>query len=48
MLHKEAHDIGQALQDKIETIDEVERMFVHLDYEWDHKPEHGNPYAGDD
>jgi cation diffusion facilitator family transporter len=48
MLLKEAHDIGQALQDKIETIDEVERAFVHLDYEWDHKPEHGNPYAADD
>merc|ERR1712137_126314 len=35
-----AHDIGESLQNKLETIDKVERAFVHLDYEWDHKPEH--------
>jgi len=35
-----AHDIGEALQNKLETIEKVERAFVHLDYEWDHKPEH--------
>lgn len=37
---KEAHDIGEALEQKIEALDEVGRCFVHLDYEWQHKPEH--------
>jgi cation diffusion facilitator family transporter len=37
---KEAHDIGEALQFKVEGLEEVERCFVHLDYETDHKPEH--------
>ena len=42
---KEAHDIGEQLQIKIEKMEDVERAFVHLDYEWDHKAEHGDPYA---
>ncbi|KAL4324378.1 hypothetical protein GQ457_11G018560 [Hibiscus cannabinus] len=37
---KEAHHIGETLQIKIERLDEVERAFVHLDFECDHKPEH--------
>ncbi|KAJ7975979.1 Metal tolerance protein [Quillaja saponaria] len=37
---KEAHFIGESLQIKIEELPEVERAFVHLDYECDHKPEH--------
>nr|GMD39713.1 metal tolerance protein 4-like isoform X2 [Ipomoea batatas]GMD41693.1 metal tolerance protein 4-like isoform X2 [Ipomoea batatas] len=37
---KEAHAIGESLQIKIEELTEVERAFVHLDYECDHKPEH--------
>ncbi|GAB4835138.1 Metal tolerance protein 4 [Ancistrocladus abbreviatus] len=37
---KEAHTIGETLQDKIEKLPEVERAFVHLDYECEHKPEH--------
>ncbi|KAL5545432.1 hypothetical protein UlMin_005119 [Ulmus minor] len=37
---KEAHPIGESLQIKIEELIEVERAFVHLDYECDHKPEH--------
>lgn len=37
---KEAHTIGESLQMKIEKIPEVERAFVHLDYECEHKPEH--------
>lgn len=37
---KEAHAIGESLQNKIEKLPEVERAFVHLDYECDHKPEH--------
>ncbi|KAK8958425.1 Metal tolerance protein 4 [Platanthera guangdongensis] len=37
---KEAHSIGESLQVKIELLPEVERAFVHLDFECDHKPEH--------
>lgn len=37
---KKAHTIGETLQDKIEKLPEVERAFVHLDYECEHKPEH--------
>ncbi|KAL2466253.1 putative metal tolerance protein C3 [Abeliophyllum distichum] len=37
---KEAHAVGETLQIKIEELAEVERAFVHLDYECDHKPEH--------
>ncbi|XP_076939909.1 metal tolerance protein 4-like [Bidens hawaiensis] len=37
---KEAHGIGESLQIRIEELPEVERAFVHLDYECDHKPEH--------
>ena len=31
-LHQ-AHDIGETLQSKLERLEEVERAFVHLDYE---------------
>lgn len=37
---KEAHAIGESLQIKIEELPEVERAFVHLDFECEHKPEH--------
>ncbi|KAH1033579.1 hypothetical protein J1N35_045753 [Gossypium stocksii] len=37
---KEAHTIGETLQIKIEKLREVERAFVHLDFECEHKPEH--------
>jgi divalent metal cation (Fe/Co/Zn/Cd) transporter len=33
-----AHDIGADLQTQLETIDDVERAFVHLDFEFDHMP----------
>jgi divalent metal cation (Fe/Co/Zn/Cd) transporter len=36
----EAHDIGEALQVKLENMPMVERAFVHLDYETSHAPEH--------
>ncbi|KAK3019115.1 hypothetical protein RJ639_004107 [Escallonia herrerae] len=36
---KETHAIGESLQIKIEELPEVERTFVHLDFECDHKPE---------
>lgn len=41
---KEAHAIGETLQIKIEKLPEVERAFVHLDFECDHKPEHSVPH----
>ncbi|XP_023742105.1 metal tolerance protein 4 [Lactuca sativa] len=37
---KEAHAIGETLQVKLEKLPEVERAFVHLDFECSHKPEH--------
>lgn len=37
---KEAHAIGETLQINIEKLPEVERAFVHIDFECDHKPEH--------
>lgn len=40
MTVEEAHDIGEALQDKIEMLENVERAWVHIDYEYSHKPEH--------
>jgi divalent metal cation (Fe/Co/Zn/Cd) transporter len=33
-----AHDIGEALQSQLETIDDIERAFVHLDFEFSHMP----------
>ncbi|KAG0776095.1 hypothetical protein G6F22_012817 [Rhizopus arrhizus] len=36
---RESHDIGEALQVKLESLTEVERAFVHVDYETLHKPE---------
>jgi len=37
---QQAHDIGESLQDKLESLPEIERAFVHLDYEVTHRPEH--------
>ncbi|RDX94861.1 Metal tolerance protein 4, partial [Mucuna pruriens] len=37
---KKAHGIGESLQIKIEEPPEVERAFVHVDTECEHKPEH--------
>ncbi|ESO88767.1 hypothetical protein LOTGIDRAFT_234372 [Lottia gigantea] len=39
MTLKTAHDIGEALQQKLEKLTDVERAFVHLDYESEHRPE---------
>jgi divalent metal cation (Fe/Co/Zn/Cd) transporter len=39
MLLREAHDIGEGLEKKIEALEDVERSYVHLDWEYDHKPE---------
>uniref|UniRef100_A0A0D3EJ79 Uncharacterized protein n=1 Tax=Oryza barthii TaxID=65489 RepID=A0A0D3EJ79_9ORYZ len=35
-----AHDIGESLQEKLEQLPEVERAFVHVDFEFTHRPEH--------
>ena len=41
MPHRDAHDVGQALQDRLEADEEVSRAFVHLDWEASHDVEHG-------
>ncbi|KAL5231362.1 hypothetical protein ABZP36_030138 [Zizania latifolia] len=41
---QEAHDIGEALQEKLERLPEIERAFVHLDYEFTHQPEHARSH----
>lgn len=33
-----AHDIAQDLQDQVEKLPDVDRCFVHIDHETDHKP----------
>ncbi|KAJ9675899.1 hypothetical protein PVL29_024729 [Vitis rotundifolia] len=35
-----AHNIGETLQEKLEQLPEVERAFVHIDFEFTHRPEH--------
>eukprot|EP00042_Codosiga_hollandica_P050678 m.611052 g.611052 ORF g.611052 m.611052 type:complete len:138 (+) comp58136_c0_seq9:1249-1662(+) len=35
---QDAHDIGQSLQLKVEQLEDVERAFVHLDFEASHDP----------
>jgi len=40
MVLEKTHDIGESLQIKFEKLPEVERAFVHCDYEYRHKPEH--------
>lgn len=37
---RETHDIADELQTKIEKLPDVERAYVHVDYETDHAPEH--------
>ncbi|KAI8137321.1 cation efflux family-domain-containing protein [Fennellomyces sp. T-0311] len=37
---REAHDVGEALQDALEMMSNVERAFVHLDYDPIHEIEH--------
>ncbi|KAG0576481.1 hypothetical protein KC19_5G083500 [Ceratodon purpureus] len=40
---REAHNIGETLQEKLEDLPEVERAYVHLDFESTHRPEHTRP-----
>ena len=37
---RESHDVAEALQTKLERLPDVERAYVHIDYETSHKPEH--------
>ncbi|KAH8831647.1 CDF-like metal transporter, partial [Flagelloscypha sp. PMI_526] len=39
---RRAHDLGQLLQDELEVLPDVERAFVHLDWEGGHAIEHNN------
>jgi len=39
MALRKAHDISEALQIKLEALPEVERAFVHCDYEFEHQPQ---------
>lgn len=39
-LLNKAHNIGETLQEKLEQLPEVERAFVHIDFEFTHRPEH--------
>ncbi|KAL8686045.1 MAG: hypothetical protein Q9218_007387 [Villophora microphyllina] len=34
------HDVAEALQVKLESLPDVERAYVHIDFETSHKPEH--------
>ena len=45
---EEAHDIGETLQLKLESLKEVERAFVHLDFETKHSPSSEHILAGPD
>ncbi|XP_030962850.1 metal tolerance protein 10-like [Quercus lobata] len=40
MFLNKAHNIGETLQEKLELLPEVERAFVHIDFEFTHRPEH--------
>ncbi|KAM4070801.1 hypothetical protein ACB094_11G011700 [Castanea mollissima] len=40
MLLNKAHNIGESLQVKLEQLPEIERAFVHIDFEFTHRPEH--------
>lgn len=42
---QKAHDIGESLQVKLEQLPDIERAFVHLDYEYSHKPEHAQAHS---
>jgi cation diffusion facilitator family transporter len=35
-----AHDVGEKLEVMVEKLEEVDRCFVHMDYEYEHSPEY--------
>jgi divalent metal cation (Fe/Co/Zn/Cd) transporter len=40
MTLKATHDVAEVLQFKLESLPDVERAYVRMDYETNHKPEH--------
>lgn len=36
----DTHDVAEELQIKLESLPDIERAYVHVDYETTHKPEH--------
>ncbi|KNE71602.1 cation diffusion facilitator family transporter [Allomyces macrogynus ATCC 38327] len=40
MTLQDSHNIGESLQKKLEILPNVERAFVHCDFEFTHRPEH--------
>ena len=46
MTLREAHDIGEALEMNIESLESVERCHVHLDWNSDHAAEHASDGTG--
>ena len=48
MALEKAHDIGESLQLKLESLKEVERAFVHLDFETKHSPSSEHILSGPD
>ena len=45
MTLRTAHNIGETLQRKIEQLDQVERAFVHVDYEFGHAASDEHKYV---
>ena len=37
---RSTHDVAEELQIKLESLPDVERAYVHVDYETSHAPEH--------
>lgn len=37
---RDTHDVAEELQIKLESLPDIERAYVHVDYETTHKPEH--------
>jgi cation diffusion facilitator family transporter len=37
---RDTHDVAEQLQSKLESLPDIERAYVHVDYETTHKPEH--------
>jgi len=37
---RSTHDVAEELQTKLESLPNVERAYVHVDYETSHAPEH--------
>ena len=40
---RDAHDIGESLQHRLEAVEDVERAYVHLDFEVEHAPRSEHP-----